>query len=94
MISLQATLDFQSGFSKATCPSTPSSIVFCEQAFRGKKKFSVMLVLGSPARVRMGTCHICLYLLVYGISAGRWERDAHCPRQISTLELLIDFTDG
>lgn len=53
-----------------------------------------MLTLGSLSRVRMGTCHICLYLLVYGISAGRWERDAHCPRQISTLELLIDFTDG
>jgi len=52
------------------------------------------ITLGSPSRVRIGTCHICLYLLVYGISARRWERDAHCPRRISTLELLIDFTDG
>lgn len=41
-----------------------------------------------------GDVSFLLCLLLCGISTGRWERDARCPRQISTLELLIDFTDG
>lgn len=38
-----------------------------------------MQAMSFHSRVSIGTSHICLYVLLKGISKGRWANDANCP---------------